>query len=289
VSPHRVAGFGSVVLGAGIAAAAILGPLGFKVIRFRTSAQLENQFVGGEIVSLGVVAPASIVAGTLWWRGHRLAPVLALGPSLYAVYTYTTAVVGQEYDRYPGNVENAFPLYAALVGGGVAIAAFAWSQLDPANLPEPSHGVRRGLAAVFLGLGGMVGLTWMAQIRQVVTGHPSLEYQEGPTLFWLIKLLDLGFVVPALLATGVALVRHRPAAVRASYALAGFATCLAGAVTGMAVAMEVKDDPSSSPAMIAVVMPATGGLALLTVQLLRSYSNGDENGRQPKAIVPEPV
>jgi hypothetical protein len=96
VSPHRVAGLGSIALGAGIATAAVLGPLALDVIRFRTSDHLENQFVGGEIVSLGVVAPAAIAAGALWLRGHRLAPVVALGPSLYAVYTYTTAVVGQE-------------------------------------------------------------------------------------------------------------------------------------------------------------------------------------------------
>jgi hypothetical protein len=175
------------------------------------------------------------------------------------------------------------------VAGGASVAASAWSQLGRVDLAEPSDGVRLGLAAVFLGLGGMIGLAWTAQIRQVVTGHPSLEYREGPTLFWLIKLLDLGFVVPALVATGAGLVRRRPSAIRAAYALAGFATCLAGAVAGMAVAMEVKDDPSSSPAMIAVMLPATGGLALLTARLLRAYANDGDRGRQTRAIGPEPA
>jgi hypothetical protein len=91
---QRIAGFGSIALGAGIAAGAVLGPLGLKVIAFRTSADLENQFVGGEVVSLAVVAPASVAAGVLWLRGHGFAPALALGPALYAVYTYTTVVGG---------------------------------------------------------------------------------------------------------------------------------------------------------------------------------------------------
>jgi hypothetical protein len=274
MSPQRTAGLGSIALGAGIGAAALLGPLALRVIRFRTSAHLENQFVGGEVVSLGVVAPAAIAAGALWLRDHRLAPALALGPSLYAVYTYTTAVAGQEYTRYDGNVEQFFPLYAGLVAGGAAVAATAWSQLPEGGLTLLSEGLRRALSAVFLGFGGFIALAWTAQIRQVLTGHPSAEYQEGPTLFWLIKLLDLGFVVPALLATGAGLLRRRPAAIRAAFGLTGFATCLTAAVAGMAVAMEINDDPSSSPAMLAVVLPVTGGLAFLTERLLRSYMQG---------------
>lgn len=280
MNPHRAAGLGSMALGTGIAAAAVLGPLVLKTIRFRTSAHLENQFVGGEVVSLAAVAPAAVAAGVLWLRGHRLAPALALGPALYCVYTYTTVVVGQEHARYPGNVEKAFPLYAGLVAGGGAIAAYAWSQLGNDEVPMPADGPRRGLAAVFLGIGGFVMLAWTAQIRQVITGHPSAEYTEGPTLFWVIKLLDFGFLVPAMLATAVGLLRRRPAAARAAYGLAAFATCLAGSIAGMAVAMEVKDDPSASPVMLAILLPATGGLAWLTARLLRTYA------RDTKAIPP---
>ncbi len=127
---HIIAGLAAIALGAGIAAGAVLGPLALRVIQFRTSANLENQFVGGEVVSLAVVAPALIVAGGLWLRQHRLAPALAFGPALYAVYTYGTAVVGQEYAQYDGNVEKFFPLYAALVAGGGGVAACAWLRLD---------------------------------------------------------------------------------------------------------------------------------------------------------------
>ena len=282
MSPRQAAGLGSIALGAGIAVSAILGPLVFKVIEFRTSDHLENQFVGGEVVSLTVVAPAAIAAGVLWLRGHRLAPALALGPALYAVYTYTTAVLGQEYARYDGNVEQFFPLYAGLVAGGAAIAAFAWSRLGETELPMPSDRLRRTLAGVFLGIGGLFALTWAAQIRLVVTGNPTAEYVEGPTLFWLIKLLDFGFVIPALLVTGVGLLRRHPAAITAAYGVAGFATCLAGSIAGMAVAMEAKNDPASQPAMLAIVLPAAIGLALLTGRLLQSFPRATGE-RQPAA------
>ncbi|MEA2523745.1 MAG: hypothetical protein QOF01_5376 [Thermomicrobiales bacterium] len=272
MSPRRIAGFGSIALGTGIAAAAVLGPLVFKVIEFRTSKHIENQFVGGEVVSLGVVAPAAVAAGVLWLRGHRLAPALALGPSLYAVYTSTTAILGQEYSRYPGNVEKFFPLYAGLVAGGTALAAYAWSQLGERDLRMPSDSLRRAAAGIFLGLGVFFALAWSAQIRLVVIGHPSAEYQEGPSAFWIVKLLDFGFVIPLLIVTGIGLFRGRPAAIRAAYGLAAFATCLAGSIAGMAVAMSAKHDPSAQPAMLVVVLPATAGLALITARLLRSFA-----------------
>ena len=252
----------------------MLGPLVLKVVKLRTSEAIERQFVGGELVSLTFVAPVSVAAGILWLRGHRLAPVLALAPALYAVYTYTTVVIGEEYARYPGNVEQFFPLYAGLVAGGAAIAVSAWPRLRDTPVPVPSPGLRRALAATFIGLGGFFALAWVAQIRLVLTGHPPIEYQEGPTLFWLIKLLDFGFLIPALVATGVGLLRAHPTAIRAAYGLAGFATCLAASIAGMGIVMLATDDPSAEPMMLAVLIPATAGLATLTVRLLWSYLAG---------------
>jgi hypothetical protein len=268
---RRFIGAGLIILGVGVAASSILGPLALNVIRFRTSANIENQFIGGDVVSLGLVAPVAMVAGVLWLRDHRLAPALALAPALYAVYTYTSVILGQEYGRYEGNVEKFFPLYAGLVAGAGVIAAVAWSQLGRAGLPVPSVRLRRGVAGLFIAFAGLIALAWSRQIQLVITGHPTTEYLEGPTLFWLIKLLDFGFVIPAMVVTGIGLLRANPGAIKATYGLVGFLTCLTGSIAGMAVAMELKQDPSSQPAMIVILLPATAGLAALTASLLRSY------------------
>ncbi|MEJ7838992.1 MAG: hypothetical protein WKF81_09260, partial [Thermomicrobiales bacterium] len=108
----RLIGAGSIVLGIGISTAAVLGPLGLKIVRFRLSESLNTQFAGGEMASIALVAPVAIAAGVLWIRGHRLAAPLTMGPALYAIYTYTTVIFGQEYRRYDGNVEQYLPLYA---------------------------------------------------------------------------------------------------------------------------------------------------------------------------------
>jgi hypothetical protein len=267
----RFAGYGSIALGAGIAVSAILGPLVLRAIHFRTSANLEQQFIGGEVVSLVAVAPMATAAGVLWLRGHRLAPPLAPGPALYAVYTYITAVLGQEYPRYDGNVEKFFPLYAGLVAGGGVLAARAWRELGRTPAPVPPSRLRRALAGIFLGLGSFFALAWAQQIRLVYQGAPPQEYVEGPTLFWLIKLLDFGFMIPLLLATGAGLLRQQQWAIKAAYGLATFATCLAGSIASMGIVMQAKDDPSAEPAMLVVLMPATAALGYVTWLLLRSY------------------
>lgn len=269
-------GLPAIMLGAGIGIAAAIGPLGAHLINFRTSAHIENQFIGGEVASLGLVAPAAVAGGMLTARGHRLGPVLSMGPAMYAVYTYTTAIVGQEYARYPGNVEKFFPLYAALVAGGAITALRSWNQIDPLSLPVPSERLRKGLAGAFLSLGSFFALAWAAQIVSVLTGHQSDEYREGPTLFWTIKLLDYGFFIPLLMATGVGLIRRDPQATKAAYGLAPFATCMIVSIGGMGVAMELKGDPSANLGMLAIFTPIGLALAGLTGGLLRTLVRGAE-------------
>lgn len=277
MKPHRIAGNGSIILGTAVATSAMLGPTVLKVVKFRLSDNLVNQFVGGDIVSLGMVAPALVGAGALWLRGRRIAPALAIGPALYAVYTFGTVIIGQEYSRYPGNVEKFFPLYAGLVGGSVILSGYAWSQLPEAAIPAPSTGLRRTLSGVFIGTGGLIGLAWSAQIRMVLTGNPPADYADEPTLFWLIRLLDFGFCIPAVVAVGIGLARRSPLADRAAVAVAGFITCLTGSVTGMAIAMQLRDDPAASPLMILILTPATLGFGYVTWRLLTGQAQDAGN------------
>jgi hypothetical protein len=257
-------------LGAGIAASGLLGPLVTGAIEFRVSETMENQLVGGEIISLAVAAPLAIVAGVLWLRGHRLAPVLALGPALYSIYMYVQYVIGPDYTRYEGNNENFFPLYLTLVILGWAIVIRAWPALGAANLQPPSTRLRRVTAGILLFLSVVFTLAWTASIVDVLNGgRPVEEHEKDPTLFWMIRLMDLGFVIPAGLITGIGLLRNALWADRLVYALMGVQTLLTGAVAGMAVVMELRDDPASNPALLVVTVTMTLVLGLIYALLLK--------------------
>jgi hypothetical protein len=207
MNSRRLTGVGLIALGAGLAASAILGPLGLGLITFRVSASAESQLLGGEIVSLLVAAPAALVAGVLWLRGHPLGPALGIGPALYAVYTYLQFILGPDYSRYPGNNEAFFPLYLALTILGWAVALRAWVALPPMGLVGPSTLARRGLAGQLIGLDGLFALAWAGSVAGVLGGAAGPDYAADPTLFWLVRTMDLAFVIPAGLLAGVGLLR----------------------------------------------------------------------------------
>lgn len=264
-------GVGVVALGVGIAANAVLGPLALRVIRFHNSVSGVNQLVGGEAVSLIVVAPLSVAAGILWIRGRAVAPALALAPSLYALYTSTTLVLGPEYQRYPGNNERYLPLHLGILILGGYIAVQAWSALGAARPSMPGTGLRVTTATTLLIPNALFALAWIKQIAAFASGERSQAYQDDPRLWWLIKALDLSLVIPASLAVGVGLLRQRPVASKAAYGLAGFLACLLGSIGSMGAMQIWNDDPAASPVLVGVAGFAALGAGSVAARLVRAY------------------
>lgn len=278
---QRVAAFLSLLLAIGITLAAILGPLITDTIRFHLPDSLVVQYEGGEVVTLVVAVPLLLLAAVRWFQRDPLAAPLAFGPAAYAVYTFVTAIVGQEYGRYPGNAERAFFLYAALIALGAAVAVLALSDLVQQEASEPSAGLRRVTAGIFLLIAAFFAPSWIAQAVQVYRGQATEEYELGPTLFWLVKMLDLGFLVPAMLTVGVGLLRHSALAIRMAYGMVPYAVCMAGAILGMSIAMWLEDDPSASLAMTAFLAPVTLGLAWLAARWLMTYRPAPDRRERP--------
>jgi hypothetical protein len=244
----RLLGAGLVVLGAAVAAVAQLGPLVFDVLRYRVSPTSMNQIIGGDAAALTVVAPITVAVGVLAIRGHPAAPVLALAPSIFVVYTYTQLILGNEYLRLPGNVERFFPLLLAVFILAGAIALRAWNSIPAARLPATSAGVDRTAGVLLLVIAAfvVVGLH-LPNYLDAMRDHPgTVQYLSSPTAFWLVKFMDLGIVVPAAIAVGVGALRRRPWARKPVYALLGAYTLIGASVAGMAITMAARHDPDAS-------------------------------------------
>jgi hypothetical protein len=92
------------------------------------------------------------------------------------------------------------------------------------------------------------------------------EYASSPTPFWLVKLMDLGIVVPAALTSGIGLIRGAAWAVKAMYPLLTGYAFLAVSVAAMAVVMYVDRDPDASLTLLAAFLGFAvlfAGLALV--------------------------
>jgi hypothetical protein len=254
----RLLGAGLLVLGAAVGAVAVLGPLVLDMLRYRTSPTSLNQIIGGDAAALAVVVPVTIAVGILALRDHPAAPVLALAPSIFVVYTYTQLILGNEYLRLPGNVERFFPLLLGVFVLAGAIALRAWHSVPPAT----SAAVDRTAGILLLAIAGfvVVGLHLPNYLDAMRDEPSTVQYLSSPTAFWLVKFMDLGIVVPAAIAVGVGALRHRRWARKPVYALLGAYTLIGASVAGMAITMAVRHDPDASAV-------TAGGSTLLAVLL----------------------
>jgi len=239
----------SCVLGLLLVVAGVLGPVGTGLIRFHMSDDALVQYVGGELVTLAL-ALVLLVCAPFWLSGRRWAPALTAGASAYVIYTFVTVVMGQEYGSYPGNAESAFLLYSAITACAVLLllaSARVSSALGP--LPDPPH---RAATVLLVGAGVLFALVWLAQLAGFYRSGPSDEYLTATALFWVIKYLDLGIVIPLLVVTGFAQRHPTPVTDSAALTALGFMTWLLAAIVLMAAEM-VRQNAAGASWVIVVV------------------------------------
>jgi hypothetical protein len=72
------------------------------------------------------------------------------------------------------------------------------------------------------------------------------EYASSPTPFWMVKLMDLGIIVPTAVATGIGILRGARWAPRVMYPLLTAYACVGCSVATMALVMALRNDPDAS-------------------------------------------
>jgi len=276
------------LLGLGVAAAAVLGPLLLDQIRYRNSAGAIAQLEGGEIVSLVVAAPLALASAALWRRRRLLAAAFGIGPGLYAVYMYTQYVLAGQYDRYAGNVEQFFPLFLALIILGWATVIGSWRILRAAPLPVLPAALRYTLAGWLVALGLLFAAAWAGTIADVLRTGGTPAYRSDPNLFWLVRVMDLGFVIPAGLITAFGLLRRATWSTRVGYGLVGLQTLLSGAVAGMAVMMAARHDPEASRGLMVASLVSAAAFAAIFVAMLRIIPSAPGAIPSPRATAANP-
>lgn len=222
------------VVGVLLVIATVLGPLVTGRIQFHMSNDALVQYVGGELVTSSL-ALLFLVCAPFWLSGQTWAPALTTGASAYVIYTFVTVVMGQEYGKYPGNAETAFLLYSAITTSAVLLLVF--SARACLALPPLPNVPRQAALAVLVGIAVLFALMWVARLAGFYRTGPTDEYTTATTLFWVIKYLDLGIVIPLLIVTGLA--QRHPTAVSNAAAITalGFVTWLLTSILLMAVAM----------------------------------------------------
>lgn len=251
------------LIGVGALAVSLLGPLVLSTIRYHASDGAVAQVRGGDVAGLLLVAPVSIVAAVLVARGRRGGEALAVAPAAYGLYMYTQLAISGDLTRYDGNSERWFVLFWVLVTACAAALVLAVPQVLRDPEPARGRGLERAVAwyLVAVALFLMVGLH-LPGLADAWRDQPaSAEYLADPVVFWVVKLMDLAYVVPAVVAVAVGLLLRRGWARRLLAPTIGWSALLASSVAGMAVTMLAAGAPGAAPGL-AIGFLAFAGLAI---------------------------
>lgn len=239
------------LIGTGAIAVALLGPLGTGTIEYHASAGAVDQVRGGDIAGLLLVGPVSMAAAWLVLRRRPGAEAVALAPASYGLYLYTQLAISGDLARYGGNSERWFVLFWALVTLCGVVLVDAGRRLVQAAAPEPRTRVERVagwyllVVAVFLTAG--LHLPGLVDAWRATPTHQ--EYLADPVVFWVVKVMDLAYVVPIVLAVGTSLLRNREWARRLLAPVVGWSALLGCSVAGMGLSMLTTDAPGASVAL----------------------------------------
>lgn len=123
-----------------------------------------------------------------------------------------------------------------------------WNTIDATLLPATSRRFDRFIAVILFTMAAFltVGLHLPGLVDAWAAEPAAPEYLADPNVFWLVKLMDLGMVVPGMTAIGVGILRRAAWAHKAKYVAIGWFATLGSSVAGMAVLMQLENDPAAT-------------------------------------------
>jgi hypothetical protein len=244
------------------AAAAIASLAGFIPGLYRDPKVVIAQSHGFDIGDL--VAVLVLGLGLTWSsRGSirgRLVSIGALGYLIYSFVTYAFLIV----------LNPATVLYIAVLGFGgwsfiTGLAAVDDQEADQLTAGQP---YRRLTAGFMIVIAALFALTWLREIAgSVVTGQPPAALAAAGWPMNPVYVLDLGFVIPAVVLGGLRLLRRKTGGVRVAVPFLIFLPLLATSVLLMTIFMAIDGQPLATPLIVIFGVALAVSTALAWVAL----------------------
>ncbi|HSV41786.1 MAG TPA: hypothetical protein VLH13_00065 [Methanomassiliicoccales archaeon] len=198
--PARAVGTAAIICGAVLVIMAVLGPLGTGDIEYRVAQSAKYQLLGQDIADLVFIAPLLFIGGVMMLLGRPNAKYLLVLTPVTLMYTGLSIGIGSEWSDplITGNVEQYTWIFMTLVIGGLFLLVGTLSMFGPVDVPDfRPKGLRTFVIVMSLFL-LLFALMWISQVVTVVDQGDLSDgsYTDDPTLFWVIRYLDLGIVIP---------------------------------------------------------------------------------------------
>jgi hypothetical protein len=223
----------------------------------KESASWTAQGAAQDVVNLAMVFPLLSVSAFLAYRRvSRLWFSVWLGLILYTIYAYVLYSFFMHFGMW------MLPYVAIL---GLSFYALVLTLLDVKQGVAPtalSGPVRKALSVYLILNGALFGYLWLSEIIGASLKGAELE-SAASAGFWInpVHVLDLAFILPAMIATGVSVWRRSEPGSLFALPILVFAVTMGVAVIAMAVNIRLSGiDESLTPALI---MGVNVALALL--------------------------
>jgi hypothetical protein len=223
---------------------------------------------GQDAVTLLMACPALVMSASYATRGSTRAVLVWLGIMIYVVYSYVLYAFFVHFGA-------VFPIYVAVLGlSSYALAGAAseirvaeWRQLWPREFR--SRAVSAWLVFIALAFGGM----WIVAItRAMISGTAPEGVAEIGLPVNPVHVLDLAFMLPLTLVTGVAHWKRRAFGLVAATPLLVFFVLMDAAIVSMTFYMRaagVTTTLALVPAMIVGIV-ISGVLAIVMLRNARA-------------------
>jgi hypothetical protein len=230
------------------------------------------QGVGQDIVNLFVVAPALVLCLYFAKSGSIRAWLICLGLLLYVTYSYVLYAFFVHFNRL-------FLVYVAVLGVAFWAAAGVLSGLNLDLVGRACDRKQRYLPqAAYLAISGLLfGGLWLSDIvPAAVSGTPPRGLTDVGLPVNPVHVLDLAFVLPAMIATSWLLWIRHPLGLLFTVPLLTFAATMGAAIIAMSVVMSARGLAQSSGIVLVFVVLVVLALDLTYLFLRRTAALSTE-------------
>lgn len=202
---------------------------------YRDAPYFAAQAVGQDLITLIVALPVLVISALLAGRGSGRAHLVWLGVLVYLVYSYIIYAIAVQFNPL-------FLVYVALLGcslyaliGGLATTDFAQIKA------RFSRGAPVRAVSIFLAvLAVLFYFMWLSEtVPTLFTGEVPQSVVDNGTPTNAVHVLDMAWILPAMLLAAVLLWRKRALGYGIAGALLTFGTLIVVAVMAMVVSMSL--------------------------------------------------
>jgi hypothetical protein len=244
------------------ATGSVVGLFAYSSVYPDTYPSLTQQALAQDVVNLAVVVPLLIGAAAATRRGHPRAWPVWVGALTFTAYNYVIYTFSIHFGWL-------FPLWVAVLGLATYALLGAASVIDPAAAKASMRGGPIRTTAWFLiAMGGLFALLWLSDIvRALRAGTVPASVSDLGVPTNPVHVLDLALFLPAVVVTGVLLLRERPLGFVGAPVLLLFLVLTGLPILITPLVATALDQTASWAVAAPIAVITVAGLALLTAYL----------------------